>query len=97
MKIIFKKAAVYEDLMMGLKKAPDEPDMQDQGEYEKDPDGYEGEMAKTNLYKIADYAKDLCALLHDDENLEPWVEEKIAVAASMIDSVAHHLKYQKRR
>lgn len=97
MKIIFKKAAVYEDLMMGLTKAPDEPDMQDQGEYEKDPDGYEGEMAKTNLYKIADYAKDLCALLHDDENLEPWVEEKIAVAASMIDSVAHHLKYQKRR
>lgn len=97
MKITIKKAAVQEDLMMGLTKAPDESDMQDQGEYEKDPDGYEGEMAKTNLYKIADYAKDLCALLRDDENLEPWVQEKIAVAASMIDSVAHHLKYQKRR
>jgi hypothetical protein len=97
MKITIKKAAVQEDLMMGLTKAPEEHDMQDHGEYEKDPDGYEGEMAKTNLYKIADYAKDLCALLRDDENLEPWVQEKIAVAASMIDSVAHHLKYQKRR
>lgn len=95
MKIILKKATVQEDLMMGLTRVPDEPDMQDQGEYEKDPDGYEGEMAKTNLYRIADYTKDLCALLRDDENLEPWVQEKIAVAASMIDSVTYHIKYQK--
>ena len=96
MKIVIKKPAVQEDLVMGLTKAPSY-DTEKHGEYEKDPDGYEGEMAKTNLYKIADYAKDLCALLRDDENLEPWVQEKIAVAASMIDSVAHHLKYQKRR
>lgn len=60
-----------------------------------DPDGYEGQMAKTNLFKMAEYATELHNLIQNNENLEPWVEEKIAVAASMLDSVAHHLKYKK--
>ena len=34
-------------------------------------------------------------IIHDDENLEPWVEEKIAVAAYMMDSVGHYLQYEK--
>ena len=48
-----------------------------------DPDGYEGQMAKTNLFKMAEAASELHNLIQDNENLEPWVEEKIAVAASM--------------
>lgn len=67
------------------------------GEYQKDPDGYEGRMAKGNLYKIAEYASELHDLIGDDENLEPWVEEKIAVAAHMMDSVGHYLQYEKHR
>jgi hypothetical protein len=97
MKIVIKKTPVKEDLEVGTVQLGSASDMERDSDYSKDPDGYEGKMAKTNLYKIADYAKDLCAMLHDDENLEPWVQEKIAVAASMIDSVAHHLKYEKRR
>ena len=62
-----------------------------------DPDGYEGRMAKNNLFKMAEYATKLHNLLQDNENLEPWVEEKIAVAASMLDSVVHHLEYEKMR
>lgn len=62
-----------------------------------DPDGYEGRMAKGNLFRIAEYATEMHNMLQDAENLEPWVEEKIAVAAQMIDSVAHHLKYEKIR
>jgi hypothetical protein len=36
-------------------------------------------------------------MIQDNQNLEPWVEEKIAVAASMIDSVKHYLEYEKVR
>ena len=59
----------------------------------KDPDGYEGKMAKVNLSKIAEYAQTLIPLIQDDQNLEPWVEEKIAVAASMMDAVGHYMEY----
>lgn len=62
-----------------------------------DPDGYEGRMAKGNLFKMAEYATQLHGMIQDGENLEPWVQEKIAVAASMLDSVAHYLQYDKMR
>ena len=39
-----------------------------------DPDGYEGKMAKSNLFKAAESAMLLHDLLQDNENLEPWVE-----------------------
>lgn len=62
-----------------------------------DPDGYEGRMAKSNLFKTAESATMLHNLIQDGENLEPWVEEKIAVAAQMIDSVANYMQYEKMR
>ena len=65
------------------------------GDYPVDQHGYEGSMAKTNLMKIAEYAENLMHMIHDDEDLEPWVEEKIAVAAYMMDSVGHHMQYEK--
>jgi len=52
-------------------------------------------MAKSNLYKMAKSATDLHNMLKDEENLEPWVEEKIAVAANMIDTVADYMEYAK--
>ncbi len=58
----------------------------------KDPDGYEGGMAKNNLRNAAMDATMLESVLQDDENLEPWVEEKIAVAASMLNSVARYIR-----
>lgn len=62
-----------------------------------DPDGYEGRMAKGNLFKAAEAAALLHNLLQDNENLEPWVEEKIAVAAQSLVSVADYMKYEKVR
>jgi len=62
---------------------------------EIDPDGYEGYMAKGNLYKMAKSASELHDLFADNENLEPWVQEKIAVAARMIDDVADYMEYAK--
>ncbi len=66
-------------------------------QYPIDPDGYEGRMAKANLNKIAEHASVLQSIIHDDENLEPWVQEKIAVAASMMDSVGQYLQYNNLR
>lgn len=77
----------------GMEIEPSEPQM----DYEVDPDGYEGSMAKNNLYSLKDDAMMLCGLIAEDENLEPWVEEKIAVAASMLNSVARHMKAEKSR
>jgi len=55
----------------------------------------DGRMAKQNLYKLAEYANELYELIDDDEDLEPWVEEKIAIAAFMMDSVGHYMQYEK--
>lgn len=62
-----------------------------------DPDGYEGRMAKGNLFKAAESAALLHNLIQDGENLEPWVQEKIAIAAQSLVSVADYLKYEKMR
>lgn len=57
-----------------------------------EPDGH---MAKSNLYKILEYAQELYEMIGDDEDLEPWVEEKIAIAGYMMDSVGHYMRYEK--
>ena len=49
-------------------------------------------MAKNNLRNAAEDASILVSMIQDDENLEPWVEEKIAVASSMLNSVARYMK-----
>lgn len=56
----------------------------------------DGHMAKQNLWKMAEYARELYELIDDNEDLEPWVEEKIAIAAFMMDSVGHYMQYEKR-
>ena len=55
---------------------------------------YAGRMVKSNLYKLIQQCNDLYGMFEDNENVEPWVEEKIAVAASMIDSVAHYVEHE---
>lgn len=65
--------------------------------YKVDQHGYEGRMSKANLFKIAEYAMELHSMIHDNEDLEPWVQEKIAVASSMLDSIGHFMQYEKMR
>jgi hypothetical protein len=62
------------------------------GDRPKDPDGYEGSMAKNNLRNVAMDASMLVGMIQDDENLEPWVQEKIAIAASMLSSAARYMR-----
>jgi hypothetical protein len=54
----------------------------------------EGGMAKQDLTKIASYAEKLDARLQDTDQLEAWVQKKIAVAAENLASVYHYLAYE---
>ena len=63
--------------------------------YHKDQYGYEGRMAKQNIDICRAYSEKLLEIIHDDEHLEPWMEEKISLAADYIHSVAHSLIYNK--
>jgi hypothetical protein len=60
----------------------------------KNYNDYEGRMAKQNLYKMHKYSRELFDLLDDHDELESWVQEKIAKAADYISSVKHYLEYE---
>jgi len=77
---------------LGGEQGMEMPQPEIAGDRPKDPDGYEGSMAKNNLRNAAEDANMLVSMIQDDENLEPWVEEKIAVASSMLNSVARYMK-----
>ena len=63
--------------------------------YEKDPDGYEGNMAKRSLFHMAQQAQQLHDMLQDDENLEPWVAAKITKAADYLEKAFKAISYDK--
>jgi len=54
----------------------------------------EGAMAKADLYKLANYSLKLFKRLHDDDQLEGWVQAKITKAADYVASVYHYLEYE---
>ena len=54
----------------------------------------EGAMAKADLYKLANYSHKLFKQIHDDDQMEAWVQAKITKAADYIASVYHYLEYE---
>ena len=64
-------------------------------DYDKDPDGYEGNMAKRSLYHMAAQPQQLHDMLMDDENLEPWVSAKITKAADYLEKAFKSISYEK--
>tara|TARA_R110000851_G_scaffold198102_1_gene349259 strand:+ start:605 stop:910 length:306 start_codon:yes stop_codon:yes gene_type:complete len=60
------------------------------------PDDQEGRMAKAQLYKIVNHAQELYDNLHDDDELESWIQSKIATMSHMIGSVKQHLEYESK-
>ena len=64
--------------------------------YEKDPDGYEGNMARKSLFHMAQQAQQLHDMLRDDENLEPWVQSKITKAADYLEKAFKSISYEKQ-
>ena len=60
----------------------------------KEEADYEGEMAKSELYRIMQNAQELMSSLDDDTQLEAWVQSKITKAADYLNSVTQYLAYQ---
>jgi len=57
----------------------------------------DGRMARSNVYNLMKHASMLSQLISDHDDLEPWVQEKIAVATEAIETVAEYLEYEKTR
>lgn len=54
----------------------------------------EGRMAKSQMYKMADYITKLSNMLDDMEQLPSWVQAKITKASGMMSAVYHYLDYE---
>jgi len=88
----------YDDnpaLKGGQKKLPDElqKSIIDKKSMKEEVD-YEGEMAKSELYRLVKNAKDVMSMLDDDTQLEAWVQSKITKAADYLNSVSQYLEFQ---
>jgi hypothetical protein len=54
-------------------------------------------MIRSNLFTMAKKAYEMHDEIRDDDNLPEWVQEKIAIASSMIDTVHDYLDYEYRK
>ena len=79
----------------GQKKLPDElqKSIIDKKSVTEEVD-YEGEMAKSELYRLVKNSQELMQMLDDDTQLEAWVQSKITKAADYISSVSQYLGFQ---
>jgi hypothetical protein len=66
------------------------------GDYTKEPDGYEGDLAKRSLFHMSQQAQQLHDMLQGDENLEPWVQEKITTASDCLEKAFKAILYDKQ-
>ena len=57
----------------------------------------DGHMAKSQLYRAAEYATELEQMIEDGEELDAWVQAKITKASDYLSSVKHYLEYKKIR
>ena len=57
-------------------------------------DESESRMAKKDLKDILEYAQALDGMVVESEDLEDWVDSKIAVARQYLSDIAHYLSYE---
>jgi hypothetical protein len=57
----------------------------------------EGTIVKGNLRNISEIARDIHDLYGDEEDIEEWVQEKIAIVEAMLQSISHYEKHEKVR
>jgi len=53
-----------------------------------------GDMAKSQLQKIEMYAAKLNDMIHPDDELETWVQSKLARISTDIGDIKHYLDYE---
>ena len=66
-------------------------------EHHGDVEDYEADMFKGHLYTLAKQAHQLNEIISEHEDIEEWVQEKIAVASNMLDTVYDYMMYQKSK
>ena len=54
----------------------------------------EGKMARSQLFSIMSYAKELYEMIGDDTELEAWVQSKLTRAKDQVGSARDHLKHR---
>jgi len=57
-------------------------------------DDHEVDMAKSELYKLAEYAPKLLDLIKNYDELEGWVQAKLTKASYYVSDIYHYLKYE---
>jgi hypothetical protein len=62
--------------------------------FNQHPDDHEAKMARADLFKCAQYSFKLFKMIHEDMELEGWVQAKITKAADYIASVYHYMEYE---
>ena len=62
-----------------------------------DVEDYEADMFKGHLYTMAKQAHQLNEIISEHEDIEEWVQEKVAVASNMLDTVYDYMMYQKSK
>ena len=65
-----------------------------QDTFNQHPDDHEAKMARADLFKCAQYSFKLFKMIHEDMELEGWVQAKITKAADYIASVYHYMEYE---
>ena len=74
---------------------PEEPHEVEVGDSRKVvPNDQEGRMAKQQLFNTMEHAQEVLEYMHDDDELEAWVQSKITKISSMMSAVNHYLKYE---
>ena len=60
---------------------------------DKHDDDHEGNMAKRQMFKTAQYAVEIYDNIHDDDEFPAWVQSKMTKIADYIGAVKHYLEY----
>mgnify|MGYP003676426724 FL=1 len=73
------------------------PSVQSSPQMSSGYDQDESQMAKSQLYRTAEYASELEQMIQDGEELDAWVQAKITKASDYLSSVKHYLQYKKTK
>ena len=60
---------------------------------QKHHDDHEGNMAKRQMFKTAQYAVEIFDNIHDDDVFPSWIQSKMTKIADYIGAVKHYLEY----
>jgi|ETNvirenome_6_85_1030632.scaffolds.fasta_scaffold02305_13 hypothetical protein len=71
---------------------------EDNGDHpEIDDDDYEWASVKAHLRKIHDLSKTIDDRMTDPDDVEEWIQEKVAVISAMLHSINHYQEEEKVR